>query len=207
MTLTHEPAPHELPGPYTVADLAGMPDDGRRYELIDGALIVTPAPILLHQAVLARTYRHFLPHEAADLLTMFAPVDYEIDEHSLLQPDLLVLRRADLSRKTFEGTPVLVLEVLSPSTRKYDRFTKLAAYAEAGVPHYWIVDPLEPSVSVHELDGDGYRRTHHVVGADLLTVTEPFRIELRPADLIADVPDDEPDPVPAAPTAGSPNDA
>lgn len=172
-----------VPGPYTVADLASFPDDGRRHELIDGVLVVSPSPFPLHQIVLSNLHRLVAAGETAGLFSLFAPFDFEIDDITLLQPDLLVVRIDDLSPKSYDGTPELVVEVLSKSTRKFDRFVKLASYAEAGVPSYWIIDPEAPSIVVHRLGDAGYSVVATAEGDQDLTVEVPFPVTINPAAL------------------------
>lgn len=190
MTLTTPPTPQGAPGPFTVDDLAGMPDDGRRYELVDGALIVTPAPHPFHQITSASLFDRVSNAQPAELLTLYAPFDVRVSEFTQLQPDLLVIRWADLDEDGYHGTPLLVVEVLSPSTRKYDQLLKLPSYAEAGIPSYWIIDPSAdaPTLTVYELRTDGpaptYERTHVVSAGEEVTLTHPFPVTLRPADLV-----------------------
>src|SRR3954469_8788645 len=101
----------------TRADLERMPDDGHRYELVDGTLVVTPAPSPRHQIVLARLHRLLADACPADLLVLFAPLDVTLDDSTVLQPDLLVSSAADFTDRDLPVAPLLALEVLSPSTR------------------------------------------------------------------------------------------
>ena len=98
--------------PLTRDDLESMPDDGHRYELIDGSLIVTPAPSVDHQRVLAAL--HLLLHAACppDLEVLFAPVDVALAEDTVMQPDLLVARRRDLTQRDLPRAPALAVEVI-----------------------------------------------------------------------------------------------
>ncbi len=103
--------------PFTVADLERTPDDGRRYELIDGVLIVSAAPGRLHQRVVGRLYRLLDDACPAELEVLMAPFGIVFGDDTELQPDVLVARRADLTDKNLPAPPVLAVEVLSPSTR------------------------------------------------------------------------------------------
>ena len=170
--------------PLTYYDLQGMPDDGHRYELIDGTLIVTPAPRTLHQEVvlnLALALKQAVP---ADLAVLIAPVDYVVSTHTVLQPDLLVARRSEIGVANVQGTPLLVIEVLSPSTRRIDEGSKRLAFEAAGVPQYWLVDPDEPSIVVLDLVDGAYVETARVSGAQPLEVTVPFELTVVPASLV-----------------------
>lgn len=129
---------------YTVADLADFPDDGKRYELIRGELIVSPAPSFVHQRVLMR-----LTHKLIDYLeplglheTLFnISADVSWDDYNLVQPDLLVVRPEELSAKWSTVKNLrLAAEVISPSSRRRDRLEKRTLYQEHAVETYWVVD-------------------------------------------------------------------
>jgi Uma2 family endonuclease len=128
------------------ADLERLPDDGRRYEIVDGELFdVTPAPSPLHQRVSKRLQRQLEEYfEAAGRGEVFdAPLDVIVTPHDVFEPDIVIVTdSSQVSRRAVEGVPALVVEVLSPSTTAYDRRTKGRRYAALGVPHYWIVDPV-----------------------------------------------------------------
>jgi Uma2 family endonuclease len=124
-------------------DLAHTPDDGKRYELLEGALYVTPAPSPQHQRISKRLQRQLEAYfEERGLGEVFnAPVDVILSPHDVVEPDLVVvLNEAQVSERAIEGAPVLAIEILSPSTRDRDRNVKARRYAALGVDHYWIVD-------------------------------------------------------------------
>ena len=123
-----------------------LPDDGNRYELLDGELLVSPAPSLPHQRVLAALYDRLRPYVKAmgGHETLFAPAAVTFSLRRELQPDLLVLPFVDgrkVERFGDVGRLLLAVEVLSPSTSRNDRYKKRAVYQEEGVPEFWIVDP------------------------------------------------------------------
>ena len=130
---------------WTVDDLQDLPDDGQRYEVIDGELFVTPAPALLHQralGVLHRLIADYLDREPIGYV-YFAPVDVIFSPKRGVQPDLLVVPGVDgRSPKSFAEAKrlLLAIEVLSPSTARLDRVVKRALYRDEGVPEFWIVD-------------------------------------------------------------------
>jgi Uma2 family endonuclease len=169
--------------PLTRADLEAMPDDGHRYELIDGALIVTPAPSLSHQRVLAALYR--LLHHAcpAELEVLFAPFDVALADDTLVEPDLLVARRCDLTERELPTAPVLAVEVLSPSTRRIDLTLKRDRYREAGCASYWVIDPAGPEVTAWELRGGEYVLVTRAAGTARCEVRSPFALSFTPAQL------------------------
>ena len=101
-----------------------------------------------------------------------------------LQPDLTVMRLADIDLPPTQARPLLVVEVLSPSTRRFDVTLKRQLYAEFRIPSYWLVDIEEPSLTVLELDGDAYREVTRVDGASRSQIARPFLVAISPADLI-----------------------
>lgn len=170
--------------PLTVDDLATMPDDGHRYELIDGALIVTPSPAVPHQRVVGNLYVLLRDDCPEDLEVMLAPLDVTVSEITVLQPDLLVASRAALAGRAMTGLPVLAVEVLSPSTRLIDLNLKRAAYERAGVMSYWVVDPDVPSVTTWRLVAGQYADMGAATGDGRLLCDAPYPVELSPADLV-----------------------
>ncbi len=170
--------------PLTIADLDAMPEDGHRYELIDGTLLVTPAPNTRHQRCVARLLIMLGPAAGPDIDVLPAPYDWVAGPSTLFQPDVLVARRADLGPKRLEQPPLLVIEVLSPSTRRIDLATKRMAYAEAGVAAYWLVDPDAPSLTVLELQGAGYVEAATVVGDEPWECRTPVRATVVPSRLV-----------------------
>ena len=130
---------------WTVEMLKELPDDGCRYEVIDGELFVTPAPSVVHQFAMMDLIRLIDPYtQQLGLDTLFAPVAVTFSEQREVQPDVLVIpRRADgrhATRFSDVGRLILAVEVLSPSTQRVDRHEKRRLYRQESVPEYWIVD-------------------------------------------------------------------
>lgn len=170
----------------TRADLETMPDDGRRYELLDGVLVVSPAPRVNHQIASARLLRLLQDVAAGSgLIALYAPVDVTLADDSVLQPDLVVARREDFGERDLPAPPVLAVEVLSPSTRGIDLLLKKDRLERAGCPHYWVVDADEPSVTAWALRDDAYQQVASSVGDAPFEVTEPFSLSLVPSALLA----------------------
>jgi Uma2 family endonuclease len=175
-----------LSRPLTYDDLQAMPDDdGHRYELIDGVLIVTPAPMTRHQVAVGNLHLALRESCPAVLAVFLAPFDVVLSDTTVLQPDLVVARRSDVTERNLPAPPVLAVEILSPSTRRIDLGTKLLALEDAGVPTYWVVDPDEPSLTVFELDGATYRQVGRVVGDEAWETTRPHPVRIVPALLVA----------------------
>lgn len=176
--------------PFTVDDLEEMPDDGRRYELIDGVLLVSPAPGWPHQGVVTRLWSFLDRGRSPDLRVIVAPFSVRYDTTNEVQPDVLVARFEDLTAKSLTVPPLLAVEVISRSSRLIDRNFKLVTYARMGVPSYWLVDPdpENPSIEVFELlDDKRYEPTLKVAGEGEFSVENPFPVSFTMAELVADL--------------------
>ncbi len=171
--------------PLVRADLDALPDDGHRYELIDGTLLVSPGSRVPHQVVVGNLHLLLRASAPADLLVLFAPLAVALADDTEVQPDVLVAPRTDFTDTDLPVPPLLAVEVLSPSTRRVDLLLKRDRYQAAGIASYWIVDPDEPSVTVLELNSDGlYVETHRSVADQPITVTRPFPVEINAAALL-----------------------
>jgi len=172
--------------PFTVHDLEAMPDDGHRYELIDGVLIVTPAPGWKHQESSGALFVQLRNVCTPEFRVLSAPFGVRTSVRNELQPDILVARYVDLTPKNLPVAPVLAVEVLSASTALNDLNNKKAAYERMGVASYWVVDPEPPGgLTVFELDSQGrYREVASVCGDEKFTTEQPFPITIIPAGLL-----------------------
>ena len=142
----------------TYEDYVQLPDDGRRYEIIEGVLYVSPAPSMPHQYTVTRLTSLLDQHVYAGRLGMVltAPFDTILSSFSVVQPDILYISRARrhiLTEANVQGAPDLVIEVISPSSTATDQTTKRQLYAQYGVPHYWVVHPINRWVRAFELRG------------------------------------------------------
>jgi Uma2 family endonuclease len=160
MPVEYTPGP--LPGRWTYADYAALPTDGLRYEVVEGVLFMAPAPGTAHQGCSALLLTYLVTHvEFAGLGRVFAaPIDVELAPGTVVQPDLLVIRTANLgiiAPSRIIGAPDLIVEIASPSTAGYDRREKQDAYAAAGVAEYWIVDPSAQTIELLILTDAAYR--------------------------------------------------
>jgi Uma2 family endonuclease len=167
---------------YTADMVRALPDDGNRYETVHGELLVTPAPRWWHQELLLR-----LLQDLGEYLRrypfahpVFSPADISWGPDTLVQPDLFVVPMADARTGDWARMQrlLLVIEVLSPSTSRADRFAKRRLYQEQGVPVYWIVDGEAQSVEVWtpELDFPAVERERLVWHP--AEATEPFVVQL-----------------------------
>ncbi len=171
--------------PLTRADLEGLPeDDGHRYELIDGVLIVSPGPKLPHQDMVGNLHLLLRAGCPPHLKVVLAPFAVALADDTEVQPDLLVAPRTQFTIKELPGPPLLAVEVLSPSTRRIDVLLKRDRLQSAGVPSYWLVDPDAVSVTVLELQKGVYVEVGVAVGEQAIEVTAPYPMRIVPAALL-----------------------
>lgn len=129
---------------WTAADVLALPEDGNRYEVVHGELLVSPSPRLWHQIVLHRLSHAIEAYLARNPVAVGAAGgDLSWSDDSLVVPDLVVLSLDEARTLSWAEVkrPLLVVEVLSPSNARQDRFTKRRLYQEVGIPAYWVVDP------------------------------------------------------------------
>ena len=150
-----------------------LPEDGYQYEVFDGELVMTPAPIPKHQEMvlkIARALDEFVEKNKLGKVYV-APVDIVFDQHTILQPDVLFIRESRLhivQEEAIEGAPDLAVEVLSRSTMRKDRVRKLATYSEFGVNEYWIVDRMNQRIDLYERVDEELRLSRTYVPGDIL---------------------------------------
>ena len=148
------------PGEWTYDDLLALPDDGRRWEIIEGVLYEMSGASWIHQMLVSGLLRFwFAIADEIGATVVDSPTDVFFPGATPVQPDILLLladNPATYSARGLEGVPDLVVEVLSPSTRGHDALTKRALYARAGVRESWLVDPTARSVEVLRLVDDAF---------------------------------------------------
>lgn len=158
----------------TYEDFCLLPNDGKRYEIIGGELFVTPAPRILHQKVVTRL-SHFLMTFLEDKVigqVFVAPVDIVFSDFDVVEPDIVYISReraSVLTEKNVQGAPDLAIEVLSETTERADRTTKLKLYARFGVREYWIIDPQDPSAEIYRRQKKVFKLAAKLGASDLLT--------------------------------------
>ena len=166
-----------VPGPrqgeWTYQDYKAIPDDGKRYEIVNGVLLFMPSPTRSHQKIVGEIFSYLRTHvQLAGLGEVYmSPFDVELEPRTVFQPDVLVVLNAELGKVTEGGViggPSLVVEIASPSTGPYDRLTKYPEYARAGVPEYWIVKPEQRTVELLFLQRGDYRSLGIFYGQDTL---------------------------------------
>jgi Uma2 family endonuclease len=178
-------------GTWTYADLVTLPDDGRRYEIIEGELYEMPAPSWAHATVIANLISALIPLVVKlDGLWRTAPLDVFFQGADPVQPDIIVLLPESQALRTergVEGPPDILIEVLSPSNRGHDLLTKRALYARAGVREYWLVDPEARTIEILALDRDAFHLAVAVAGDE--TPVSPLlgTLPITAAALFADI--------------------
>jgi Uma2 family endonuclease len=177
--------------PFTTDDLDAMPEDGHRYELVDGQLLVSPSPAWQHQEAVYTLYMVLRSACTSELRVVGAPFAVRPDKQNELQPDVLVARYADLTAgggpvKNLAAPPLLAVEVTSPGSRLIDPNLKKALYARLGVRSFWLIDPDPrcPGLIAFELSRGEYHEIARVSGDEPFGAVRPFPVTIVPAELV-----------------------
>lgn len=171
MSTTHDELPevtaaNDIEGPgqgsWTYQDYAAIPDDGRRYEVVNGVLYMSPSPGRWHQETVGEVFAHLRAYVKSHKLgqVYLAPFDVELAPNIIVQPDVMLILHTNsgiITDSHIVGTPDLIVEVASPGTASYDRRDKQAIYALSCLPEYWLVDPLAHTVELLLLQSGHYR--------------------------------------------------
>lgn len=169
---------------YTYEDYQQLPE-GAPYELVRGRLVMTPAPSVHHQRIVAALYRRLdaFVRERQSGEVLFAPTDVRLDEDTVVQPDVLFVAAEHADRvgtQEIGGAPDVVMEVISPTNSHHDLLIKKQIYEQHGAPEYWIVDPESQTVEVFHNTEDGFVQHARVVEAGTARshLLEGFAIDL-----------------------------
>ena len=160
-------------GHWTYTDYAALPEDGHRYELIDGVLYIAPSPGEAHQNANSNFIMYLRMHiKLGGLGQVYGPpFDVQLPGGPTVQPDVIVVLNANygiITTAGIVGAPDLVVEIVSPGTATYDRSTKLQAYARAGIPEYWLADPATRTIEILRLAQGNYQPLGIFQGQTLL---------------------------------------
>jgi Uma2 family endonuclease len=165
----------------TYEDFVRIPDDGKRHEIIDGVHYVTPSPVLRHQQLLGRLYvsiANFLEVHPEVGQAFLSPLDTVFSPWDVVEPDLLFVAADQLDILTepnIQGAPALVVEILSPSTRRRDQGIKRQLFDRGGVREYWLVDPKGRDLTIYRRAADGgFPKVAQLSAADEATVATPL---------------------------------
>nr|WP_131102309.1 Uma2 family endonuclease [Streptomonospora litoralis] len=187
-----ETDPH--PRPLTVEDLEHTPDDGKRYELVDGRLDVSPAPSLLHADINERlSIALFRQSPKGFIRASGAGINFNADRTHHRIPDLSVIHRSAREEPYLTRPPLLAVEIVSKSSVFHDHHIKRFEYAKFGIESYWIVNPgevaEEAGIIELRLEDGQYRDASRAVGRDVFKTDAPFPFSLVPYWLQADTDD------------------
>jgi Uma2 family endonuclease len=171
------------PGEFTTADLDAAPDEGPRYELVDGVLLMTYMSSRSHQEALGELMFQLASACPEHLQVLPGPLEFRPCDRLALVPDLLVLPRKDVATRWVDELE-LAVEVVVSTTRTVDQVLKPALYERAGVPAYWILDAEEARLTVLELEGGRYVERAVVTGKDSFEAELPFPVRIIPGDLV-----------------------
>ena len=167
---------------YTYDDYVRLPE-GAPYQLINGSLVMSPAPALQHQRIVAYLYRSLYACIEDGGEVLFSPIDVKLSDTDVLQPDLVFVAQERLNiigEQVIDGAPDLVMEVLSPSTAHHDLTTKKRLYEMHGVHEYWVVDPKSRTVEIHTRTDAGFIQHQRRVDSGTATsaLVEGLAVEL-----------------------------
>jgi Uma2 family endonuclease len=180
---------HRIESPWTVEELAELPDDGNRFEIFDGILMVSAPPAVYHVCVAGSLHVLLAPQAPPDVFVGEGAGIRISDSSSYFEPDVVVARRSAVVKGQLGFNPAdvsLVVEVLSPSNRRNDLVVKRAEYAAAGIPDYWLVDHAKETLTVLRLGPRKTYRKHAEVRPGATWRTDrPFPLTLDPADLFS----------------------
>jgi Uma2 family endonuclease len=178
-------------GEWTEDDFFALPSTNRKVELANGEVIVAPSPSNQHQAIsmaLSLALGNYVRQHRLGVVR-YAPHDVRLYAGTVRQPDLFFVREENRDRFTgqvFEGGPDWIAEILSPADRQTDEVAKLAEYARAGVPEYWLVDPEETTIRIFTLAGEDYRLAAAVGRGEVATSTAIARFAVAVDEVFAD---------------------
>jgi Uma2 family endonuclease len=167
-------------------DYVAIPPDGRRWELLEGDVHVSPAPAPFHQWSSKKLQRQLEAYfEERGLGRVFdAPIDVILTRHDVVQPDLAVVTDAgQISRRGIEGAPALIVEVLSPGTAEYDRSAKARRYAALGLPHFCLLDPERRRLECFRLEGQAWQLVAEGAGDGVIEHPDWPGLVIRLGDL------------------------
>ena len=168
---------------WTIAELDQLPEDGRRFELADGVLLVSPMARRRHQWGGSRLGDLLKAACPPDLAVFGLPINVDDPDATHFEPDLTVVGR-EFALVENGDVPLLAVEVRSPSTAGRDAVLKRREYARLGIASYWLLDVDRPSLRVLELDGADYRQVAYGEGDQAVAVERPFPVTVVPADLL-----------------------
>ena len=166
------------------AEWDALPEHKRKTELLDGELVEMAVPKMIHQDLVSGLNELLRRAAPPGIKVRFAPVAVQISELTIVEPDLVAGPKELFLERGLVEPPLLVVEVLSPSTRRRDVIRKFRWFEQFGIQHVWFADPDEPSVAAWELIDGHYVEAGEAVGDQTLVLERPFRLEVNPQRLL-----------------------
>lgn len=159
---------------YAYQDYLKLPADGNRYEVIEGELIMTPAPYTIHQRVSRKIVYELISFVEKEKIgeLYYAPIDVLLSNINVVQPDILFISNQNfhiITEKNIKGTPDLIIEIISPSTGYYDLIAKQELYEKFGVKEYWLVDPKKQRFEIYENMGQKFELNQRIEREGIIT--------------------------------------
>lgn len=172
----------------TYDQYAAMPDDGQRYEIFEGEmLLMSPGPSSPHQSVNRELEFILMQSCRMDYVIFDAPLDVILSQTTVLQPDILMIHRSRqhiVTKRGIEGPPDLVVEIVSPGSRKRDKVSKMHLYAKYEVPEYWIIDTDSRILEQYRLQGDRYEHSNNHIPENVANSERYARQFVRRYDFV-----------------------
>lgn len=171
---------------------ASLPEDGNRYEVVDGKLECMAGPRVDHQSVVVTLVHFFKTACTNDYYIYVAPLDVILSEVDVRQPDLTMVHRSRghiITKRGIEGAPDLVVEAMSPGSRKRDKVDKILTYAKYGVAEYWIIDPVSRTLEQYTLQDNSYKLNNFFEGDEIVGSNRFPCIGFKLSELFLDIPD------------------
>ncbi|MEX2104838.1 MAG: Uma2 family endonuclease, partial [Bacilli bacterium] len=179
--------------PLTYDDYATLPDDGNRYELVDGVLeLMSPSASAKHQMISFQIQKKISDSCENNYFVLYAPLDVILSPTEVRQPDLVMVHRDRLhiiTKRAIEGPPDLVVEILSPSSIKRDKISKLNSYAHYQIPEYWIVDPSNGALEQYVLSENHYELMNVYIGDEKIHSDHIQCVSFSMNDIMNNIPD------------------
>lgn len=173
---------------FTYSDYLLLPDNGKRYEILEGELLMSPAPNAKHQTTLIRLVRILSAYVEKNILgqVFIAPFDVVISKNDVVQPDLIFIPTKNefkIKSSHMEGAPDLVVEIVSPGSAQRDRIIKRKIYALHGVKEFWLVHPEKEQIQILRLEKGDFKRIAELKREDILTSPLLSGLEIRLVDV------------------------
>ncbi|MEX2460741.1 MAG: Uma2 family endonuclease [Paenibacillaceae bacterium] len=179
--------------PMSYDEYAALPEDGNRYELVEGILeMMSPGATARHQMMSFEMQSRLAQTCKLEYVILYAPIDVILSNREVRQPDLVMIHRSRLeiiTKRGIEGAPDLVIEILSPHSIRRDKVGKRRSYAKYGIPEYWVIDPPNEALEQYILNGDVYELAEVYIGDELVQSEHIPCIAFTMQDIMGSIPE------------------